>query len=294
MKNRLLTIVLLCLTCGLSGCYAVMDEWDYFAMGIRNDFRACCAWHRVNDCYDGIDHRWNFREGFKQGYRDHIEGGGGGDICGYDDFCNPTLPPRKYMGYRYQSAVGHQKVNAWFEGYANGVLASSQDGYYHYGTSPILGFDNYGAHQQATHDVRIYEEGEADLVPAPEPFAEPVPAPSAGYDSIEEPMIEKPKTGSSLQHLKNPSPPNPLSPPVPVPDLEEVPSPDVENSEPIPAPPPFPMEESPLSEPELPEFAPPERSIDDLREADRALNVPQAGGQNWWDASPFRQTGYRR
>ena len=60
-------------------------------------------------------------------YEDHFKNG----FCaGYSDVCNggdgyvPALPPENYRGFEYQCAEGSKCVDAWFDGYPEGVAAA--------------------------------------------------------------------------------------------------------------------------------------------------------------------------
>ena len=60
-----------------------------------------------------------FMNGFLEGYHDMLQGGDG---------CLPVVPPKKYWGWRYQSAGGQSSISDWFDGYASGVQAAREDG----------------------------------------------------------------------------------------------------------------------------------------------------------------------
>jgi hypothetical protein len=106
-------------------------------MQFLNRMKSHTAWWRVNDCYKDMDHGWHFSHGFRDGYMAAAEGG--------SDICIPSTPPRKYWGIHYQNCKGREKVNAWFEGYAHGILVASQDGVANYSMMPTMGLQNYGA-----------------------------------------------------------------------------------------------------------------------------------------------------
>jgi hypothetical protein len=64
-------------------------------------------------------HESSFKRGFIDGYRSVASGGTG---------CTPIVPPSEFWGWKYQSAEGQAKINAWFEGYPQGVAAAEADG----------------------------------------------------------------------------------------------------------------------------------------------------------------------
>ena len=72
----------------------------------------------------------SFKAGFIAGYH-NVAGGGNG--------CPPSLPPRKYWSWKYQTPEGQCKVNAWFEGYPHGARAAEEDGIGYYRDIQISG-----------------------------------------------------------------------------------------------------------------------------------------------------------
>ena len=63
-------------------------------------------------------------------YADHFENGfcaGYSEVCGGGQGHVPALPPENYRGYEFQTADGAKCINAWFEGYPEGVAAARKD-----------------------------------------------------------------------------------------------------------------------------------------------------------------------
>lgn len=60
-----------------------------------------------------------FREGFIDGYHNVAQGGNG---------CQPAMPPRKFWSWKYQTAEGQCKVQAWYQGWSYGAKAAEEDG----------------------------------------------------------------------------------------------------------------------------------------------------------------------
>lgn len=77
------------------------------------------AWAERYDHYCDRECADYFGAGFRDGYADVARGGTG---------CPPPLPPRRYWGWRYQNALGQQRVAAWFDGYPAGARAAEEDG----------------------------------------------------------------------------------------------------------------------------------------------------------------------
>ncbi|MEZ6042713.1 MAG: hypothetical protein R3C20_19620 [Planctomycetaceae bacterium] len=89
-------------------------------MSVRNFVLAQKAWGEWSWCYEDLDYPLHFAKGFKDGYRNILEGGNG---------CQPTLPPKCYWKPQFQSPEGRCKTTAWFDGFSHGALAAQQDGY---------------------------------------------------------------------------------------------------------------------------------------------------------------------
>lgn len=148
-----------------------------------NDYHAHSAWLEMSDCYQNVEHRCDFADGFRDGYRATAEMG---------DHCLPTVPPRKYWKHCYQDCEGRQKIDAWYEGYSHGMLAANQDGVYHYQHIPYYGPQNYGGMNHAVHTVRLEESDTLESVP------EPPPANELPIDNTYEPAPAPPITGHSI------------------------------------------------------------------------------------------------
>ena len=172
----------------LSGCYACMDEIMQAEMTFKNQCRSQWAWCKAHDCYEDVDHKFHFARGFKQGYLAAAQGGA--------DVCIPTTPPRMYWKSCYQNCKGRDKINAWFEGYAHGILVAAQDGAANYNSMPTMGMQQYGAHQHASHEAYLEEDvrKRERTPPAPEPERNLPPAP---------PAYDEPSTGHSLNRNEN-------------------------------------------------------------------------------------------
>lgn len=120
MIRKTLYAWMLMLVCSATGCHALNDHVIDAEMDLRNCVLAQKAWGEWSWCYDELDHPVHFAKGFKDGYRDVLEGGNG---------CQPTLPPQCYWKPQFQTPEGRCKINAWFDGYSHGALAAKQDGY---------------------------------------------------------------------------------------------------------------------------------------------------------------------
>jgi len=128
MKRTHRELMLLVMLAGLSGCASLTDSMISCEMSVRNHVLAQKAWGHWSWCYDDLDHSWDFAKGFKEGYRNVLDGGSG---------CQPTLPPQCYWKAHYQTLNGQAKIHAWFDGFSHGALAAKQDGYGYMGEIPI-------------------------------------------------------------------------------------------------------------------------------------------------------------
>ncbi|QDV64495.1 hypothetical protein Pan14r_21900 [Crateriforma conspicua] len=90
-----------------------------FMMSHHHRVMAARAWQREKKCFGNHRNLRDIKRGFMDAYKDVAKGGTG---------CTPTVAPREYWGWRYQSADGHVAVNSWFQGYPIGVKAAEQDG----------------------------------------------------------------------------------------------------------------------------------------------------------------------
>jgi hypothetical protein len=113
---------------GTSGCAAVTGVSEYlayndtqndFVLGWRNVAWARQAWKLRYPEYMSEPYVDHFGAGFRAGYIDVASGSNG---------CTPTLPPRHYWSWRYQTPEGQGKVAAWFSGYPHGARAAEEDG----------------------------------------------------------------------------------------------------------------------------------------------------------------------
>ena len=128
MKRITIGMLLLAMTFSFSGCASMCDGVISCEMTIRNHVLAQKAWGHWSWCYDKIDYPMHFAKGFKDGYRNVLDGGNG---------CQPTLPPQCYWKPQFQTPVGRCKTNSWFDGFSHGALAARQDGYGSLGEIPI-------------------------------------------------------------------------------------------------------------------------------------------------------------
>jgi hypothetical protein len=184
----------------------MMDDCYETEQCLVNECRSHVAWHRRNDCYDDVDHRCDFASGFRDGYRATAERG---------DHCLPMMPPRKFWKHCYQDCEGRQEIDAWYEGYAHGMLAANQDGVYDSQQLPFYGLQQYGGIPNATHSAALEENDRIEPVPEPTPLKElPVD------ETYGEPVSAPPVTGHSI-----PAPAPPRSEPENLPDSEQVISP---------------------------------------------------------------------
>ena len=91
---------------------------DVFFCGWRDHVWAKRAYHqRFATC--GDRHPSHYRRGFLAGYS---------AVCNGEDGYAPSVPPKQYWGYSYQSAEGNEMVTSWFGGYPEGVRAATDDG----------------------------------------------------------------------------------------------------------------------------------------------------------------------
>ncbi len=116
-----------------SGCLITHGNWllQEPVIWAKNRHAAHAAWEaRMGFLGEEIVYSPHFKEfehGWKRGYFDIANGGDG---------CRPALPPRKYWSAAYQSPDGNARVQHWFEGYDQGVVAADEDGVGHFAHVP--------------------------------------------------------------------------------------------------------------------------------------------------------------
>lgn len=94
-------------------------ECDNLVIGWRDHVYSRRAFNRRINSFPATQFPNSFREGFIAGYHDVANGGKG---------CPPSVPPRKFWSWKYQTAEGQCKVNEWFAGYPYGAKAAEEDG----------------------------------------------------------------------------------------------------------------------------------------------------------------------
>lgn len=180
-----------------------------------NCYRAQQAWWDYNDDLSDLDHNWHVRKGFMDGYKETAENGPSSSSghC-QNEQCLPLMPPRCYWKHCYQNCEGRQKIDAWYQGYAHGAMAASQDGAYEFSVIPTYGLHN-GTHQPgASHtssleEDLIYEEHdqlvpEPDRVPSNSEDLLPSPETYDGLPKVPPPdnsAPESPVSGASYQYF---------------------------------------------------------------------------------------------
>ena len=92
---------------------------DDFIIGHRNSAWAAKSWHKNKHRFCNQPHYADFEAGYRAGYIEVASGGYG---------CTPTMAPREYWGWKYQSPEGQAKVSAWFAGFPHGARAAEEDG----------------------------------------------------------------------------------------------------------------------------------------------------------------------
>jgi hypothetical protein len=161
----------------LSNAISIEDGLSDKIVGYRNRVWSAKAWHRHKDRYCNREHLHDFAAGFRAGYESVADGGNG---------CTPAFPDRKYWMWQYQTAVGQQKVAAWFAGFPVGAQVAEQEG--------------VGNYNQIMTSSTIHKEYvQAGLV-EPGPYVYPVP--DSAVDDLQ------PKPGDTYY-----ASPEPIAPP---------------------------------------------------------------------------------
>ncbi len=112
----------------MTGCTSVNSSLSsIFASGCLSDAielhrnRTCAlkAWFRREHNFCDQPYLRDFKQGFIDGYVAIAEGKPG---------CPPTVPPKQYWSWAYQTAEGQAQMAAWYAGYPYGVQAAKDDG----------------------------------------------------------------------------------------------------------------------------------------------------------------------
>lgn len=163
-----------------AGCNAIQDHCITCESKTRNMVLAQKGWMNWASCYDNVDYKLHFANGFKDGYTNILEGGKG---------CQPTLPPRCYWKPQFQTPAGRAKTNAWFDGYSHGAVAAQQDGYGSLQQLPI------SPTARANLMARQAPPSEACFDGMPKPEMDPTYHPGIhGGNTVDEPPMEILKT----------------------------------------------------------------------------------------------------
>lgn len=104
---------------GLNNALAYSSATDDLVTGWRDTVWAKRAYNRRLPNLPVGQFESAFREGFIDGYHNVAQGGNG---------CQPAIPPRKYWSWKYQTAEGQCKVQAWYQGWSYGAKAAEEDG----------------------------------------------------------------------------------------------------------------------------------------------------------------------
>jgi len=192
LHRKISTLLAVGMTFWLSGCYAIIDDVIECENGMVNNFRAYRAWGQHHGFFDDIEHRSHYKRGFLDGY---VETAANGSTSSYghcqNQQCLPLMPPRRYWKHCYQNCEGRKKIDSWYQGYAEGAIAASEDGVYESSIVPTYGLQNgmYGpgaSHSSSLEEDMLYNEHD-QLVPEPEqalPGSEDlVPVPQS-YDGL--------------------------------------------------------------------------------------------------------------
>lgn len=116
-------------TAGLfSGCTSLNSSiGSIFSGGCMSDAielhrnRTCAlkAWFRREHNFCDQPYLRDFKEGFVDGYVAIAEGKPG---------CPPSVPPKRFWSWAYQTPEGQAQMAAWYAGYPYGVQAAKDDG----------------------------------------------------------------------------------------------------------------------------------------------------------------------
>jgi len=167
---------------------------------------------------------------------------------------------------------------------------AAQDGAANYSMMPTMGLQNYGSHQDATHEVYMESDLKENRVPAPAPSNQSLPTPL--YDS--------PETGHSMNGSPSEKNASPLNNQVPMPQPDPFEEPMRNGSESTPLPGPV------FENPEQPVLPLPEARYDSHRDqnqwarSDSQSQIQPTQYQNvrmvepWWDAQSRQSTELSR
>ena len=114
--------------CLLCGCTSVSSSiGSVFSGGCmseaielhRNRTCALKAWFRREHNFCDQPNLRDFKDGFVDGYVAIAEGKPG---------CPPSVPPKRFWSWAYQTPSGQSQMAAWYAGYPYGVQAAKDDG----------------------------------------------------------------------------------------------------------------------------------------------------------------------
>ena len=190
-----------------AGCAQLADS----RMEARTRRMARAAYTTSPGACNGVVHSIDYAKGFEDGYYDVASGGEG---------CPPALPPKKYWRAAYQTPVGREHIEAYFQGFRDGAAAAKADGAAAYGTLYVSaearnGLKRAAEQNNAGKKPLVPQPTNAPLVPLPPtPGMRPVeilgPGPLTPPNSTQiKPPMSDAKKAPPLRDLQQPPPPVP-------------------------------------------------------------------------------------
>ena len=178
------------LTAGISKGLTDCDCIDDFMVGYRNRAMAEKAWHCRRDSLCVSQFAREFKDGFIQGYLEVASGGTG---------CTPAIAPSDYWGWKYQSAGGHSAINAWFQGFPQGVKAAEEDGVGHWQGIRMNHFRQPATHPAAVAPLAIPSNQQPSVTNPfyPEDELDAEPSEDTDWDAVDPSDIESIETPDS-------------------------------------------------------------------------------------------------
>lgn len=120
MASRVICSILAAAALLFAGCRQMQSDLNDFLTIKRDECSALRTWKRYRRDYEGsVHYLHDFGFGFQRGYMDVAAGGSG---------CPPVVPAEEYWCVKYQTASGEERIDAWFQGYNEGVAVAEQLG----------------------------------------------------------------------------------------------------------------------------------------------------------------------
>lgn len=141
------------------------------------------AWLDVAVGSDPAAYSVDYADGFQSGFAEFLDFGGTGSP--------PPVPPREYWKIKYQTPTGHQAIQDWYAGYAQGSSAAQASGLRSQFVVPVSEpycADRVALLRQRSRMAYPWPAAPPAQLPPAEPAPMPSPKPAAPQAPLDPPI----------------------------------------------------------------------------------------------------------